>query len=124
MGDMLRPFTVASLAERWECSTHAVYALIRDKRLPAFRVGGKLLRIRAEDVQTWESAGGNTVLENTGLEPSTGKPSSAGKTRKALTAEDLASALFGKNASLSRNGKSQAKTMVGGEVVETPTFSV
>ncbi len=88
---MDRPYTVASLAERWECSTHAVYALIREKRLPAFRLGGKLLRIRAEVVEAWERDGGSIQSANTGSEPSTGKPSSVGKTRKALTAEDLAS---------------------------------
>lgn len=68
-----RPMTVAQVAERWDCSTHAVYALIRAKRLPAFRVGGKLLRIQAKDVAAWESAGGNTQSENTDLGHSTDK---------------------------------------------------
>ena len=37
---MDRPYTVASLAERWECSTHAVYALIREKRFQDGLCGG------------------------------------------------------------------------------------
>ncbi len=53
-----RPMTVAQVADRWACSKDAIYALIRDQKLRAFRVGGKLLRIRAEDVTQWENAGG------------------------------------------------------------------
>lgn len=90
-----RPFTVATLADRWQCSAAAIYWLIREKRLPAFRLGGKLLRIRAEDVALWENTGGNIKLESTASDASTGKPSSAGRTRKnKLTAEDLVSSLL------------------------------
>lgn len=88
-----KPFTVATLADRWQCSADAIYWLIREKRLPAFRLGGKLLRIRAEDVTAWENAGASTPLADTGLASSTAKRSSAGRTKKALTAEDLASIL-------------------------------
>lgn len=41
---MDRPYTVEGLAERWECSTHAVYALIREKRLPAKVLDMKIKR--------------------------------------------------------------------------------
>jgi excisionase family DNA binding protein len=88
-----KPFTVATLADRWQCSTAAIYWLIREKRLPAFRLGGKLLRIRAEDVVAWENAGASMQSGGTGLDSSTAKQSSAGRTKKALTAEDLASIL-------------------------------
>lgn len=89
-----KPFTVQTLADRWGCSVWAVYALIKQGRLPAFRLGGKLLRIRAEDVASWESTGGNTKLESTASDNSKGKPSSAGRKRAKLTAEDLASSLL------------------------------
>jgi excisionase family DNA binding protein len=90
-----KPFTVATLADRWQCSSAAIYWLIREKRLPAFRLGGKLLRIRAEDVASWENTGGSIALADTALASSKGKPSSAGRTKKAsLTAEDLASSLL------------------------------
>jgi excisionase family DNA binding protein len=90
-----KPYTVQGLADRWGCSVWAVYALIKAGRLPAFRLGGKLLRIRAEDVAKWESTGGSTALEDTGSASSKVKQSSAGRTKKAsLTAEDLASSLL------------------------------
>lgn len=90
-----KPFTVATLADRWQCSTHAIYWLIREKRLPAFRLGGKLLRIRAEDVTQWESTGGSIALAATDLDNLKGKPSSVGRTKRALrTAEDLATSIL------------------------------
>lgn len=46
--------TVAMLAERWGTSATFVYDLIRAGRLPAFRLGGKLLRIRPDDVEEFE----------------------------------------------------------------------
>lgn len=46
---MDKPFTPATLAERWGCSPDAVYDLIRSGKLPAFRVGAKLLRIQATE---------------------------------------------------------------------------
>ena len=97
-----RPYTVQELASRWQVSDEAIYDLIRrkDDPLPAFRVGGKLWRIRAEDVETWESAGGNTKSDATGSERSgtrslgRTKPSSVGgMTTAKSTAEDLESSL-------------------------------
>jgi excisionase family DNA binding protein len=47
-------FTPAMLAERWLCSERHVRNLIADRRLRAFRVGGKLLRIAADAVEEFE----------------------------------------------------------------------
>lgn len=47
-------FSVATLAEHWGCGTDTVYALIRGGSLRAFKLGGKLLRIRADEVERFE----------------------------------------------------------------------
>jgi excisionase family DNA binding protein len=50
----LRPaFTVASLADRWECSTSLVRKLIANGELSSFRLG-TLIRISAEEVGRFE----------------------------------------------------------------------
>jgi excisionase family DNA binding protein len=47
-------YRVAALAERWQCSSGHIYGLIRDGKLNAFKVG-KLLRVRAEEVERIET---------------------------------------------------------------------
>lgn len=47
-------FTPASLADWWGCSERQVRKMIDAGDLPAFRLGGKLLRIRPEDVEAFE----------------------------------------------------------------------
>lgn len=47
-------FDVASLAEHWGCGTDTVYTLIRSGDLQAFKLGGKLIRIRADEVERYE----------------------------------------------------------------------
>ena len=49
-------YTPATLARRWQCSERHVRNLIRDGKLAAFRVGGKLLRISAAVVEEFERA--------------------------------------------------------------------
>ncbi|QDL92515.1 helix-turn-helix domain-containing protein [Paroceanicella profunda] len=49
-----RPFTPDALAERWECSSTTIRAMIRAGDLPAFRVG-KLFRIPADAVMEYEA---------------------------------------------------------------------
>ena len=51
---MTRPYTPATLAERWECSETTVRALIKSGRLRAFKLAGKLYRIRPEEVEAFE----------------------------------------------------------------------
>lgn len=47
-------YSVASLAHHWECGQDTIYALIRSGDLQAFRLGGKLLRIRGDEVERYE----------------------------------------------------------------------
>lgn len=51
---MIKPFTPKSLADHWECSERHIRKLIASGELPAFRLGGKLLRIKPEDVERFE----------------------------------------------------------------------
>lgn len=51
---MGKAFTVATLASHWSVSTDTVYAMIHSGRLKAFRFGGKLYRIRPEEVERFE----------------------------------------------------------------------
>lgn len=88
MGDMQKPFTVMQLAERWSCSRDAVYSMIRTGKLKAFPLGGKLLRVTAEEVKRWESGGGNTKSDNTGSAALAIKRSQHGA--RHVSAEDLA----------------------------------
>ena len=59
-------YTPAMLAERWECSERLVRNMITSGELPAFRLGEKLLRIRAEDVEAFEcqNGGSQDCVEN------------------------------------------------------------
>ena len=47
-------YTPAMLAERWECSERHIRNMVETGELPAFRLGGKLLRIRGADVERFE----------------------------------------------------------------------
>jgi excisionase family DNA binding protein len=57
MGNVYTPKT---LADRWECSERHVRNLIERGALPSFRLGGKLLRIRTTDVETFECQNGES----------------------------------------------------------------
>lgn len=58
-------FSVASLAEHWGCGSDTVYSLIRSGELRAFKLGGKLLRIRADEVERYECQ--NIACNDTGI---------------------------------------------------------
>lgn len=47
-------YSVASLAKHWGCGTDTVYSLIHSGDLKAFKLGGKLFRIRADEVERYE----------------------------------------------------------------------
>lgn len=47
-------YTVAALAKRWGTSTAFVYSLLERGELPGFKLGGKLWRIKAVDVEEYE----------------------------------------------------------------------
>lgn len=56
--DDKRPFTPKTLSQRWLCSEHHVRNLIKRGDLPAQKLGGKLLRIMFDDVDSFERRGG------------------------------------------------------------------
>lgn len=56
-------YSVATLAEHWGCGADTIYSLIRGGELRAFKVGGKLLRIRADEVERFECQ--NTACNDT-----------------------------------------------------------
>lgn len=51
---MERPFTPERLAERWECSAEHIRKLLSSGRLHGFKLGGKLWRISAGEVERFE----------------------------------------------------------------------
>ncbi|KAA3518873.1 excisionase family DNA-binding protein [Agrobacterium vitis] len=53
-------FTPATLALRWECSERHVRNLVNDGKLPFFRLGGKLVRIKSSDVERFECQNGGS----------------------------------------------------------------
>ena len=52
-------FTPATLAAWWECSERHVRNLIDSGELRAFRLGGKLWRIRPQEVEAFECQSGD-----------------------------------------------------------------
>ena len=47
-------YTVRTLAAHWRCSESHIYKMVADGRLQGFRLGGKLLRFSAGDVERAE----------------------------------------------------------------------
>lgn len=69
---MTAVFSVATLAERWECGTDTVYSLIRSGDLHAFKLGGKLLRIRYDEVERFECQATTPSNDTEASSPSSG----------------------------------------------------
>lgn len=69
---MGRAYTPASLAERWSVSPDTVYAMIHQGRLQAFRFGGKLYRIRPEEVERFECQVNTPSNDSEASSPSSG----------------------------------------------------
>lgn len=53
----MRPYTPATLAERWDVSPDTIRRMCADNRLPSFRVG-VAYRIPADVVEAWERCRG------------------------------------------------------------------
>lgn len=53
-------YTPTTLADRWHCSERHIRNMIASGELPSFRLAGKLLRIRGEDVERFECQNGNS----------------------------------------------------------------
>lgn len=66
-------YSVSSLADHWSCGPDTIRSLIKSGDLPAFKLGGKLLRIRADEVERFEC---RSIASNDTVEPS---PSSGTK---------------------------------------------
>ena len=64
-----RPFSIATLAERWGCSRRHVSNLIRKGALQSFRVGN-LLRVRPEEVERYECGTGSQSINGDTLRSS------------------------------------------------------
>jgi excisionase family DNA binding protein len=60
------------LAEHWSVSTDTVYAMIHSGRLKAFRFGGKLYRIRPEEVERFECQTATASNDTETVSPSSG----------------------------------------------------
>ncbi len=52
----LNVYTIAELAARWRCSRHTIMAAIREARLHAFKIGGRVYRVRRDEVERYEAA--------------------------------------------------------------------
>ncbi len=78
-------YSPAALAERWECSEQKVRNMIASGSLPAFRLDGKLWRIRAKDVEDFECNGGSQSLE-----ANTASPGMTEQSRASADVIDLA----------------------------------
>lgn len=68
-------YTPDQLAERWECSANTVRNMIKDKKLPAFKLGGRVYRIPAKAVEEHEKC----LSENTGSNSSGESGASSGE---------------------------------------------
>ncbi|WP_395774236.1 helix-turn-helix domain-containing protein [Agrobacterium pusense] len=55
-----RVLTPARLADRWRCSERHVRNMLAKGELPFFKLGGKLIRIKVEDVENYEAKGGSS----------------------------------------------------------------
>lgn len=62
----MKVYDVASLAAHWGCSPDTIYSLIHAGDLQAFKLGGKLLRIRESEVERYECRQ-NTASNDTAI---------------------------------------------------------
>lgn len=75
---MTRALTPAQVAEMWQCSESHIRKMIARGELPAFRLAGKLLRIRLDDVEAFECQnGGSPDSEANTASPGMTMPASA-----------------------------------------------
>ncbi|WP_226780298.1 helix-turn-helix domain-containing protein [Oceaniglobus trochenteri] len=69
-------YTAEMLADRWGCSAETVRQMVRERRLPAFRVG-RMMRITSQAVEAYEcgttgSEGSRADLSSCGTRPEPG----------------------------------------------------
>lgn len=63
--------SVATLAAHWGCSTDTIYALVKSGELPHFKLGGKLIRIRSDQVDAFERREQPDISDKASLSTST-----------------------------------------------------
>ena len=78
MGMEGRPYSPETLAERWGCTPSHVRKMVRRGDLRAFRLGGKLLRIPAVEVERIEAM--DPCEDETEAQESHGSPNSEAAT--------------------------------------------
>ena len=61
----MTPLRPRDIAARWQCSERHILNLIRWHDLPAFRIGGKLLRVPLDAVEAYERCHLNSGSSNT-----------------------------------------------------------
>lgn len=67
----MRVHSVATLAAHWGCSTDTIYALVKSGELPHFKLGGKLIRIRSDQVDAFECREQPAAIDTASLSAST-----------------------------------------------------
>lgn len=83
-------YSVSSLAERWDCTPDVIYRLVRTGQLQAFRLGGKLLRVRVQEVERFESqTTASSPIEDASLSPTATASEVAFESRLARMTEGL-----------------------------------
>ncbi len=60
----MKPYSVATLANRWGCHASVIRRMIRAGKIAVFRVGD-LIRIAHSEVESWEKSAKITVSEDT-----------------------------------------------------------
>lgn len=70
---MARAYSVRALADRWGVSDDTVYAQIHAGRLKAFQFGGKIYRVRPEEVERFECLTATPSNDSEASSPSSGR---------------------------------------------------
>ena len=77
---LTKPFTVARLADRWDCSDQHVRDIIAKGELSCFRAG-RLIRIPAAEVERFE-CGSSGIEEHGAPSPKAGQPAASPSEQK------------------------------------------
>jgi len=68
-----KPYTAATLAERWGVSSTFIYTLIQSGELTGFKLGNKLWRIKPEAVAEYEQRHAEDATEPPATEAKPGR---------------------------------------------------
>lgn len=61
--------TPKELAHRWNCSVFHIYKLVREDKLPYFKIGNRIIRFRSEAIDAYEcqQTNGSSSTEANGV---------------------------------------------------------